>query len=116
MSTVLDCLQEIVSKGPGYMIHSSVVAGADKTSDWEPSALLADMQKKSPGVLEDHAWTEWITSARGPDVCYIHYGISGSSLSHREVPGYGHLRASVIPMRQEDTSNAPGSLARQLGM
>ncbi|HLJ81015.1 MAG TPA: hypothetical protein VKT52_05975 [Ktedonobacterales bacterium] len=117
MTTVQDCLQEIVSKGPGYMIHSSIVAGADKTSDWEPAVLLADMLRTSPGVLDDHAWTEWIAHPRGTGVCYIHYGILGSSLGHREVPGYGLLRVALkTSPRQESTSTSPGLLTRQLGI
>jgi hypothetical protein len=117
MTTVQDCLQELIAKGKGYVIHSSLLAGADKTSDWEPAALLADMQQTSPGILEDHAWTEWIARPHGTSVCYIHYGIPGSSLSHREVPGYGHLRAAVeSPPRQESTSTFSGDLNHQLGI
>jgi hypothetical protein len=92
MTNLLECLQEVIAKGPGYVIHSSLRAGAHSTSDWDPAALLADMQFESPLVLTDHAWTEWTILADGSQSCSIPYGIRGSSSGQRGIPGYGTLR------------------------
>jgi hypothetical protein len=93
MTTVQDCIQEVIAKGPDYVIHSSLRAGAHRTADWEPSALLADMRLESPLALTDHAWTEWTVLADGSHSCVIVYGIVGAPPGERSVPGYGSLRA-----------------------
>jgi hypothetical protein len=93
MTTVEDCLQEVIAQGPGYVIHSSSHGGAHGIADWEPSALLADMEGKSPLVLSDHAWTEWGRLADGSQSCAIVYGTVGASPGERGVPGYGLLYA-----------------------
>jgi hypothetical protein len=92
MTTLFDCLQEVIGKGPDFFIRSFAIPGTNRTSEWVSTALLTELQRESPGVLEDHAWTEW---SRRPDTgmtCFIHYGFRGLSISHQEVPGYGHLQ------------------------
>lgn len=96
MTTVQDCVQEIIAKGPTYFISSSVasgVSGAQVATEWDPASLLEDMRQNSPGLLGDHAWTEWSVRPALGSSCFIHYGTRGSSLGHLEVPGYGSLRA-----------------------
>ena len=93
MTNVQDCLQEVIAKGPGYMIHSSVRAGAQRLFDWEPTALLADIQQESPRLLMDHAWTEWTTLSDGSQSCAILYGVRGDPPRERTIIGYGSLRA-----------------------
>jgi hypothetical protein len=93
MTTVQDCLQEVIAQGPGYVIHSSIRAGVDRTMDWEPSALLADIQAESPAVLRDHAWTEWRRLADGSLSCAIVAGKRSDSAGERGVLGYGVLHA-----------------------
>jgi hypothetical protein len=90
-STVQDCLQEIIARGSGYVVSSSTHIGAQRTVEWEPSALLADMRRESPNVLLDHAWTEWSRLADGSQSCAIVYGKVGASPGERGVPGYGLL-------------------------
>ena len=90
-STVQDCLQEVIARGSGYVVSSSTHIGAQRTVEWEPSALLADMQRESPNVLLDHAWTEWSRLADGSQSCAIVYGKVGASPGERGVPGYGLL-------------------------
>lgn len=116
MSSVQDCLQEVIELGPRYFIRISAPAGADRTSEWEPAELLAVMQRESPGVLEDHAWTEWSTHPGVGSTCYIHYGSFGSALGHREVPGYGHLVAFELSQKQQTGILAPVvPLSRRMG-
>jgi hypothetical protein len=99
MTTLQDCLEEVIGKGPGFFIRSYAIPGAYRTSDWEPGAFLIELQRDAPGLLEDDAWGEW-TTRQGIGLTYsIHYGRSGSSMSHREVPGYGHLRALEVSHR-----------------
>lgn len=93
MTTVQECLQEVIAHGPGYVIHSSGEEGPARTADWDPSALLADIQLESPRLLEDHAWTEWTTLADGSQTCAIVYGRPGSPPGDRAILGYGSLRA-----------------------
>ena len=83
----------MIAKGPGYTIHSSLRAGAQRTADWEPGALLADIRLESPLVLKDHAWTEWSVLADGSHSCAIVYGRFGAPFGERNVPVYGSLRA-----------------------
>jgi hypothetical protein len=90
-STVQDCLQEVIARGSGYVVSSSAHIGAQRTVEWEPSALLADMQRESPNVLLDHAWTEWSRLGDGSQSCAIVYGKVGASPGERGVPGYGLL-------------------------
>jgi hypothetical protein len=90
-STVHDCLQEIIVRGSGYVIQSSSHIGAQRTVNWEPSALLADMLWESPRVLADHAWTEWCRLVDGSQSCAIVYGKLGASPGERGIPGYGLL-------------------------
>ena len=92
MTNLQECLEEIIAKGSGYVIHSSERAGAHSTSDWDPAALLADMQVESPLMLTDHAWTDWTILTDGSQSCTIPYGIRGSSSGQRAIPGYGILR------------------------
>ena len=93
MTSVRDCLQEVIAKGQGYVIHSLGEEGPTRTTDWEPNALLAAIQLESPRLLEDHAWTEWTTLADGSQTCAIVYGIHGSPPGDRAILGYGSLRA-----------------------
>jgi hypothetical protein len=93
MTTLLDCLQEVIGKGPDFFIRSYAIPGSHRTSEWVSTALLTELQRESPGVLEDHAWTEWRWRPDTGMACFIHYGFRGLSMSHQEVPGYGHLRA-----------------------
>ena len=90
-STVQDCLQEIIARGSGLVVESSSHIGAQRTVEWEPSALLADMRRESPNVLLDHAWTDWNRLADGSQSCGIVYGKVGASPGERGVPGYGIL-------------------------
>ena len=102
-STVHDCLQEIIARGPGFVVVSSTHIGAQRTVEWEPSALLADMLRESPNVLSDHAWTEWSHLADGSQTCAIVYGKVGASPSERGVPGYGLLHAYEVWHQQRTT-------------
>jgi hypothetical protein len=113
MTTVQDCLLEVIAKGPGYVIHSSERAGVDRMSDWEPSALLADIQQESPRLLSDHAWTEWTILADGSQSCAIVYGIRRGPPGDRAILGYGSLRAFELRHKQKvervpDTSLTKG--------
>ena len=92
MMNLQECLQEVIEKGPGFVIHSSERAGAKSTSDWDPAELLVDIQFESPLVLTDHAWTDWMLLTDGSQACSIAYGIRGSSSGQRAIPGYGTLR------------------------
>jgi hypothetical protein len=100
MTTVNDCMQEIIAKGPGYFIRGGVPSGEQVAAEWDPTALLEDMQHHLPGVLEDHAWTEWSVRPDIGVICLVHYGVRGFSLGYMEVPGYGKLcvlvRLSVV--------------------
>lgn len=109
MTTVQDCMQEIIAKGSGYFIRSSVLGGTRAAAEWEPATLLEDMRKNAPGVLDDHAWTEWSVRPAIGTNCFIHYGSRGSSLAHQEVPSYGHLRAFELSQkRQTSTATQAG--------
>jgi hypothetical protein len=116
MTNLYDCLQEVIGQGPGYFIRSSAAEGARGTTEWEPPALLADMLRTSPGVLEDHAWAEWAVLPGGSRTCIIHYGVFGASLGYQDVPGYGGLRAFELsqkrPISTSESSDDPGSLDR----
>ena len=115
MATLQDCMQEVIDQGAGFFIQSDA-PGAYRPSQWESTALLADMIAESPGVLIDPAWTEWLVLPNGSRTCSIHYGVVGHSLSHREVPGYGHLRAlEVSQKRAEQISETGKSFDRMLG-
>jgi hypothetical protein len=102
MTTLLECLQEVIAKGPGFVIHSSLRAGANSTSDWDPAALLADIQFESPLVLTDHAWTDWTILTDGSQSCTIPYGVRGSTSGQRGIPGYGTLRVYTSAHMQMD--------------
>jgi hypothetical protein len=93
MATVRDCLNEVIALGSGYMIRTSVRTDSQRKTDWEPSALLAYIEAESPGVLADHAWTEWSQFADGSQTCAIVYGRVGASPSERGIPGYGVVHA-----------------------
>ena len=112
MTNIQDCLLEVIAKGPGYVIHSSERAGIDRVSDWEPSALLADIQQKSPRLLVDHAWTEWTMLADGSQSCAIVYGIRGGPPGDRAILGYGHLRAFESRHKQKVERAADTSLTK----
>jgi hypothetical protein len=116
MMNVQDCLQEVIAKGPGYVIHSSGQEGPARTTDWEPSALLADIQQESPRLLADHAWTEWTTLADGSQTCAIVYGIHGGPPGNRAILGYGSLRAfESWHKRQIERVTAPATNGFYLG-
>ena len=108
MATLQHCLQEMVDLGAAYFIRSDA-PGAYRPSQWEPAALLADMQVEAPGVLLDPAWTEWTTLPNGSKTCSIHYGTVGRSLSHREVPGYGHLQAFEASQKRPEQVGRQGN-------
>lgn len=93
MTTVQDCLQEVIALGPGYVIHSTSTARTSRMADWEPSALLADMQVQAPNVLNNHARTEWHVLADRSQSCAIVYGKRSDAPGERGVPGYGVLHA-----------------------
>jgi hypothetical protein len=93
MTTVQDCLQEVIAQGSDYVIHSSIRVGVHRTTAWEPSALLADIQVESPNLLRDHAWIEWSRLADGSRSCAIIYGKRSDSPGERGVLGYGVLHA-----------------------
>lgn len=107
MTTVRDCLQEIIAKGPGYFIRGAVPAGEQEATEWDPTVLLEDMRRKLPGVLEDHAWTEWSVRPTIGTMCFIHYGVRGFSLGYMEVPGYGNLR--VLELSQKRHTGSSGT-------
>lgn len=102
MMNVQDCLLEVIAKGPGYVIRSAERAGIDRKSEWEPAALLADIQQESPLLLVDHAWTEWVILADGSQSCAIVYGIRGGPPGERAVLGYGSLHAFELRHKQRD--------------
>jgi hypothetical protein len=99
MTTLLDCLQEVIGKGTGFFIRGYAVPGAYRTVEWVSTTLLTELQRESPGVLEDHAWTEWSRRPGSDMACFIHYGFYGLSMSHQEVPGFGHLRVIECPVQ-----------------
>jgi hypothetical protein len=106
MTTLHDCLREVMEKGTGFFIRSYAIPGAYRTSEWVTTTLLTELQNESPGVLEDHAWTEWSQIPGVGTICFIHYGFCGFSPSHREVPGYGHLRVLEQSHQQAVSSSA----------
>lgn len=112
MTTLFDCLQEIIEKGPQYFIRGAVPSGATMALEWDPATLLDDMRQKSPGVLEDHAWTEWSVRPIIGSSCFIHYGVRGSSLGYQEIPGYGHLRALELAQKKQTGAGAISGNAR----
>lgn len=116
-STVQDCLQEIIARGSGYVVSSSPHIGAQRTVEWEPSALLADMLRESPNLLLDHAWTEWNRLADGSQSCAIVYGKVGVSPGERGVPGYGllHVYESWHQPRRTRSKDILVSTGFQLG-
>lgn len=120
MTTVQNCIDEIIEKGPGYFIRGAIPAGEHVAMEWDPTTLLEDMRQKSPGVLEDHAWTEWSVQPDGESMCFIHYGVRGFSLGFMEVPGYGKLRVMELSQKRQTRTDgmADGShtpLSRLLG-
>ncbi len=117
MTNLLECLQEVIAKGPGYVIHSSLRAGVHSTSDWDPAALLADIQFESPLVLTDHAWTDWTILTDGSPSCSISYGVRGSSSGQRAIPGYGTLRVFTLAHMQRSVGVVPTPItAFRLGL
>jgi hypothetical protein len=115
MTTLRDCLEEVIGKGPGLFIRSYAIPGAYRISEWEPRAFLSELQFEAPGLLEDEAWGEWSTRQDIGLTCSIHYGRLGSSMSHREVPGYGHLRVLEVSHRyRQDT--IPSTPSRRSGL
>lgn len=105
MTTLQDCLQEIIENGPGYFIRSSAPLGAHEGLEWESIAVLTDIQQKSPGMLTDSAWTEWSVRPQVGRSCHVHYGIHGTSLGHQSVPGYGHLRVLEQSQRRRTATD-----------
>lgn len=111
-TTVQECMQEIIAKGSGYFIRSSVPGGSRAATEWEPTSLLADMRQNAPGILDDLAWTEWSDRSLIGTSCFIHYGSRGSSLAHQEVPSYGHLRAFELSQKRLASSATSANGAR----
>ncbi|MGO8950407.1 MAG: hypothetical protein ACLQUY_22650 [Ktedonobacterales bacterium] len=99
MTSLRDCLEEVIGKGSGLFVRSYAIPGAYRRSEWEPGEFLTELQRESPGVLEDGAWGEWVTRRGMGLTFFIHYGQQGFSLSHQEVPGYGHLRVLEVSQR-----------------
>jgi hypothetical protein len=99
MTTLLDCMHEVIALGPGYFIRTDS-AGTYRPSEWEATALLADIERECPRVLDDPAWTEWAAQRDGSRTCAINYGRSGRGLEHQELPGYGHLRVCEVSQRR----------------
>lgn len=114
MTTLYDCLQEVIGHGPDYFIRSSASEGASGRAEWDPPALLADIRRTSPGVLEDHAWTEWSALPGGSRTCIIHYGIFGVSLGYEDVPGYGALRALELSQKRPISTSVSPDASRPL--
>ena len=115
MTSVQDCLEEVIARGAGYVIRSDA-SGAYRPSQWEPAALLADLQHEAPNTLRDHAWTEWSVLRDGSATCSINYGVAGVALGHMGVPGYGHLRAFALSQkRPEPVHDVRAPLERLLG-
>jgi hypothetical protein len=104
VTTVQDCVNEIIAKGPGYFIRGSAPSGAQAVIEWDPAHLLEDMRQKSPQVLEDKAWTQWSIRPDIGSTCIIHYGVREFSLGYMEVPGYGHLRALELSQKRQMNS------------
>ena len=52
MTTLRDCLDEVIGKGPGLFVRSYAIPGAYRKSEWEPDEFLTELQRESPGVLE----------------------------------------------------------------
>jgi hypothetical protein len=99
VTSLRDCLEEVIARGSGFFIRGYNVPGANRRSEWGSAELLAELELESPGVLEDAAWGEWVTRP-GIGLTYsIHYGQLGFSVSHQEVPGYGRLRAFEVAQR-----------------
>jgi hypothetical protein len=118
MTNLRDCIQEIIERAPQYVIQSTNPAEAARPIEWEPAAFLAHLQEKSPGVLQDHAWTEWPTHRKTNTRCYIHYGFREGSLGHQGVPGYGRLivlELSGPPRRADAGESLFGMPANQDG-
>lgn len=120
MTTVFDCLQDIIAKGPKFFIRSSAATSGPVATEWEPTALLNNMRQTAPALLDDPAWTEWSVRPSIGASCFIHYGVRGYSLGHMEAPGYGTLRAFELdqkgrPSADEDGRGARDSLSRLLG-
>lgn len=112
MTNVQDCLLEVIAKGPGYVIRSAERAGIDRESEWEPAALLADIQQESPRLLTDHAWTEWIILADGSQSCAIVCGMRDGPPGERALLGYGTLRAFELRHKQKVERAADTSLTK----
>ena len=110
VTSLRDCLEEVIARGSGLFIRSYNIPGAHRRSEWDPAELLAELEVESPGVLEDGAWGEWVTRP-GIGLTYsINYGQLGFSVSHQEVPGYGRLRALEVAQRHVvDTLPSLGS-------
>jgi len=104
---LLNCLEEVIGKGPGYVIQSFNPAAIRGTSEWDPAALVADMRRLAPQLLKDHAWTEWSTLPDGTGACSIRYGVLGGSLAHWDVPGYGHLHAHQLSHQRRTGAGSP---------
>ena len=105
LTTIQDCLEEIIALGTGYVINSSSHIGAQRTVEWEPGALLADMLRESPNVLLDHAWTEWGRLTDGSQSCAIVYGKRSASPGERGIPGYGLLHVYESWHQQKGVRN-----------
>jgi hypothetical protein len=115
MTKLRDCLQEVIERGPGFFIRSYAIPGAYRRSEWEPVEFLTELERESPGVLEDDAWGEWVRRPGIGLTFYINYGCLGFSMSNREVPGYGHLRVLEVSQRSVPEPMLP-ALIRPSGL
>ena len=102
MTSLQDCLQEVIAKGPGYFIRAGTPA-AYRPSQWEPAALLAEMRREAPGLLDDPAWMEWSTLPGGSTEGSIQPGVFGRSLGHQPIPGYGRLRVLELSQKRAES-------------
>lgn len=120
MTTVFDCVQDIIAKAPKFLVRSSAVTSGPAATEWEPTTLLNNMRQIAPAVLDDPTWTEWSLRPSIGANCFIHYGVRGYSLGHIKTPGYGNLRALELDQNGHTNANENGgdaraSLSRLLG-
>lgn len=114
MASLQDCLQDVIAQGQNYFIRSSIPAGAHGAREWAPAALLADLRRDAPGLLQDHAWLEWSLLPDGSRAGAIHYGVAGASLGYQEVPGYGRLHALDQSQRRPISAGGSSDASRPL--
>ena len=82
MTTLLDCMHEVIALGPGYFIRTDS-AGAYRPSEWESTVLLADIQHECPLVLDDPAW---VGPGEGDDDPDLHASAAANAGASRSMP------------------------------